>query len=66
VVTFDRSSVVGCAYLGSLGSAVAGTSIAPGFLGTFPSPYYPDAVYIETFNSAGTLTDEPFSLAVFC
>jgi hypothetical protein len=66
-VVFDQN-VRDCAYIGTLGipGSTGGGSQSAGFLTTAGRADNPYGVWVETFDSAGTLTDEPFSLVVFC
>lgn len=71
-VVFNRD-VSQCAYEATLGdisdgSAPAGeVGVATRDEGIFPFfKIKPTAIYIQTYNSSGTTTAEPFHLAVFC
>ena len=63
-VVFKRD-VTKCAYVATLGSTTDG-SAPTGEIGVASREGNADGVYLETFNSGGTLTAEPFHLAVFC
>ncbi|HKH96818.1 MAG TPA: hypothetical protein VKA39_09875, partial [Beijerinckiaceae bacterium] len=59
------SSVTGCAYVGGIGGANAGTPAA-GSVGATNRAGIPSAIFVTTFNAAGTLTDLGFHVAAFC
>ncbi len=63
-VDFNRD-VTGCAYTATIGDPAHGTP-AIGFIGVAARESVPDGVYVETHNSAATLTNSAFQLAVFC
>jgi hypothetical protein len=68
-VVFNQN-VSQCAYTATLGSTSDGSApageigVASRAEGLFKAKI--DAVYIQTYNSTGTTTAEPFHLAVFC
>jgi hypothetical protein len=68
-VVFNQN-VSQCAYTATLGSTTDGAApagdigVASRAEGIFKAKL--DAVYIQTYNSSGTTTAEPFHLAVFC
>jgi hypothetical protein len=60
-----KQNVSKCAYIATEGSTTAGVPVAA-FVGVATLEENPDGVFVETFNTAGVLTAEPFHLAVFC
>jgi hypothetical protein len=65
VVRFNKN-VTGCVYVGTIGlSGSVGVS-APGEITVVRRNTIPQAVYVATYNSAGTLTDRGFHLLVGC
>jgi hypothetical protein len=60
-----KQDVSKCAYIASEGSTTDGVPVAA-FIGVATLEENPDGVFVQTFNTAGTLTAEPFHLAVFC
>ncbi|HST33188.1 MAG TPA: hypothetical protein VLJ80_06665 [Solirubrobacteraceae bacterium] len=63
-VVFNRN-VTKCAYVATLGDPGEGNPPI-GMIGVATREGNPNGVFIETFNTAGTLTNEAFQLAVFC
>jgi hypothetical protein len=63
-VFFNRD-VSGCAYVASLGGAAAGTP-PTGTVGATNLFGQPTGLFVTTRNTAGSSTNEPFHLAVFC
>jgi hypothetical protein len=63
-VEFDQD-ITQCDYQATLGSTAVGTP-PTGTIGVALRIGDPDSVFVETKNGAGTLTSEPFHLAVFC
>ena len=63
-VDFNRD-VTGCAYTATIGDPAHGTPVT-GFIGVAAREGEASGVYVETHNSAATLTNIAFQLAVFC
>lgn len=63
VVAFDRN-VVGCAYIGGWGSDLS--SSPGGTLGLASRSGNPDAVWVDSYTTAGTAADTTFHLSVYC
>ena len=63
LVTFNQD-ITGCSYVGSIGGPT--TTNTPGEISPAQRTGVNAAVEVWTFNSAGTLTDKPFYVAVFC
>jgi hypothetical protein len=64
-VTFPRN-VRNCAYTGSIGVTGDSGAAGDGTVTTAGLAISADGVFLETFNSAGAFTDEPFHLSVSC
>ena len=62
-VIFNRN-VTNCAYVGSLGDAA--TSVSLGFFSAVRRFNNVNGIFVETANTAGTLVNLPFHVAVFC
>ncbi len=63
-VVFNRN-ITKCAYIGSIGTV--GSEFAPaGMVGIGGVSGNPDAVFVETYDTAGTHVALPFHIAVFC
>lgn len=63
VVTFDRD-VSACTFTGVVGQPTAGVS--RGMIDVQPSAASTSAVYVETLNPSGAVTDLPFHLGAVC
>jgi hypothetical protein len=63
-VDFNRN-VTGCSYLATIGNPAAGAS-PPGEITTALRVTTTNAVFVQTFDSMGTVSDRNFHLAVFC
>jgi hypothetical protein len=62
-VIFDRN-VTNCAYVGAISDIGGGTAF--GFFSASKRVTSVNGLFIETTNTAGALTDQPFHVAVFC
>jgi hypothetical protein len=65
VVHFN-SVVTKCAYTGAIGLSGTSGSSSPGFITVVGRAGDAKGIFIQTFNSAGTLTDLGFHLVVTC
>ena len=60
-----NKDVSGCGYVATLGNATTDKS-GPGEISVAPRKDKANAVFVATFNSAGTAADKSFFLSVFC
>jgi hypothetical protein len=65
IVNFT-ANVSNCAYIADLGLTGNTSTQAAGFATVVGAAISHDGVWVSTYDSTGTLTDEPFHLAVFC
>ena len=59
-------NVSGCAYEATIGVSTNGGSVPGGEITTAGRAGNTKGVFLETFNAAGTLADQPFHLVVIC
>ena len=61
------TNVTECAFLGTIGSGEqGGAAVPPGTIAVSGRGGTLDALYVQTFNSAGVLTDKPFHVVLVC
>jgi hypothetical protein len=61
-----NADVTECAYEATIGLSGTTASAFPGFATVVGRAEEPKGVFVQTFNSAGTLAEKGFHLAVFC
>ena len=59
-------SVAACGWVATVGLGTFGGSVPGGQITTAGRAGNTSAVFVETFNAAGTVADEPFHLIVIC